>query len=45
MRGTDKAVILGLMGETPEDVDIQALPTLVARARQGTLGLLGRLGG
>jgi L-serine dehydratase len=40
--GTDKAVILGLMGETPEDVDIQALPTLVARARQGTLSLLGR---
>src|ERR1700682_2154176 len=40
--GTDKAVILGLMGETPEGVDVQVLPTLVARARQGTLSVLGK---
>src|SRR5215471_2744782 len=37
--GSDKAVILGLMGETPEDVDLQALPTLVAQARAGRLSL------
>jgi L-serine dehydratase len=40
--GTDKAVMLGLMGETPEGVDVSALPTLVARARQGTLSVLGK---
>ncbi|HET9551329.1 MAG TPA: L-serine ammonia-lyase [Anaeromyxobacteraceae bacterium] len=41
--GSDKAVILGLLGETPEDVDVDLAPTLVARVRAaGTLALLGR---
>ena len=41
--GTDKAVILGLMGETPEDVDIAATPERIDRVRrEGRLELLGR---
>ncbi len=41
--GSDKAVILGLMGETPEGVDVEKLPALIADVRQsGRLPLLGR---
>jgi len=41
--GSDKAVILGLMGETPEGVDVEAVEGLVARVRDsGRLALLGR---
>jgi L-serine dehydratase len=41
--GTDKAVILGLIGETPEGVDVETIPSLVAWVRQaGRLRLLGR---
>jgi L-serine dehydratase len=29
--GTDKAVLLGLEGETPEDVDVDTIPTRLAR--------------
>jgi L-serine dehydratase len=32
--GSDKAVILGLIGETPEDVDVSAVDAIVARVRQ-----------
>jgi L-serine dehydratase len=32
--GSDKAVILGLMGETPEDVDVSAIDAIVAKVRQ-----------
>jgi L-serine dehydratase len=40
---TDKAVILGLMGETPQDVDPQAVDALLADAQaRGELRLLGR---
>jgi L-serine dehydratase len=40
--GSDKAVVLGLMGETPEAVDIQQIPDVVQRVRQnGRLRLLG----
>ncbi|MGB7974329.1 MAG: L-serine ammonia-lyase [Roseiarcus sp.] len=40
---TDKAVILGLSGETPETVDLEAAETLVARVRETkTLNLAGR---
>jgi L-serine dehydratase len=41
--GSDKAVILGLLGETPEGVDIEAVEGLLAKVR-GTerLTLLGR---
>src|SRR5882762_11743195 len=31
--GSDRAVILGLMGETPEGVDIESLPGTVAAVR------------
>jgi len=41
--GSDKAVILGLMGQTPEGVDVSGIPDLVARVRrEGRLPLLGR---
>jgi L-serine dehydratase len=41
--GTDKAVVLGLMGETPEDVEVDAIPERLARVRAGgRLALLGR---
>jgi L-serine dehydratase len=41
--GSDKAVILGLRGETPEGVDVEAIPALVADVRtQHRLPLLGR---
>jgi L-serine dehydratase len=32
--GSDKAVILGLMGETPEDVDVAAIDAIVAGVRR-----------
>jgi L-serine dehydratase len=41
--GTDRAVILGLLGETPEGVDPARIATLVADVRAaGRLPLLGR---
>ncbi|WP_243322107.1 L-serine ammonia-lyase [Geothrix sp. SG200] len=41
--GSDKAVILGLLGETPEGVDVEAAEGLVARVRDsGRLALLGK---
>ncbi|WP_243302255.1 L-serine ammonia-lyase [Geothrix oryzisoli] len=41
--GSDKAVILGLLGETPEGVDVEAVEGLVARVRDsGRLALLGQ---
>ncbi len=43
--GSDKAVILGLLGETPEGVDVGAVEALLARVRDsGRLSLLGRHG-
>jgi L-serine dehydratase len=40
--GSDKAVLLGLEGEQPATVDVDAIPArLEAMARQGTLRLLG----
>ena len=39
--GSDRAVILGLMGETPEDVDIESIPGKIAAVRDsGTLNIL-----
>jgi len=41
--GSDKAVILGLLGETPEGVDVGAVEALLARVCDtGRLSLLGR---
>ncbi|WP_291271842.1 L-serine ammonia-lyase [Geothrix sp.] len=41
--GSDKAVILGLLGETPEGVDIEAVEGLLAKVRGAErLALLGR---
>src|SRR5512133_2199387 len=41
--GTDRAVILGLLGETPDGVDVDAIPRLVGDvAARGRLALLGR---
>ncbi len=41
--GTDKAVILGLLGETPEGVDVGSIAARVAAVRQaGSLDLLGK---
>jgi L-serine dehydratase len=41
--GTDKAVLLGLEGETPEGVDVDAVPVRLARLRaEGRLHLGGR---
>jgi L-serine dehydratase len=41
--GTDKAVILGLLGETPEGVDVATIASRVAAVRQtASLDLLGR---
>ena len=40
---SDKAVILGLLGETPEGVDVAAIPAVIAAVRQsGRLRLLNR---
>src|SRR5690606_31936504 len=41
--GTDVAVQLGLAGETPEEVDVDAVPAQIAAiASAGTIALLGR---
>ena len=41
--GSDKAVILGLLGETPEGVDVEGIPARVEDVRgAGRLALLGR---
>ncbi len=41
--GSDKAVLLGLMGETPDGVDIDAIPARLAASRTaGRVSLLGR---
>jgi L-serine dehydratase len=41
--GSDRAVVLGLLGETPEEVDTDAVPKLVAAVRETRrLALLGR---
>ena len=32
--GSDKAVMLGLMGQAPESVDVEAIPEMLARVRQ-----------
>ena len=41
--GSPKAIILGLEGETPETVDVDAIPARIERAREvGELTLLGR---
>ncbi|BDG04544.1 L-serine ammonia-lyase [Anaeromyxobacter oryzae] len=41
--GTDRAVVLGLLGETPDGVDPDAIPALLAGVRaRGRLALLGR---
>jgi L-serine dehydratase len=41
--GTDRAVVLGLTGETPEDVDVAAIAGAVAHVRErGRLSMLGR---
>ncbi len=41
--GTDKAILLGLEGETPEDVDIDAIPARLEKiTAEGTLHLGGR---
>jgi L-serine dehydratase len=41
--GTDRAVILGLLGETPDGVDPDTIPALLERVRaEGRLALLGR---
>ncbi|MBJ6759706.1 L-serine ammonia-lyase [Myxococcaceae bacterium JPH2] len=39
--GSDKAVLLGLLGDTPEGVDVEAIPELVTRWRaEGRIRLL-----
>src|SRR5512138_2035155 len=41
--GTDRAVVLGLLGETPDGVDVDAIPRLLGDvASTGRLALLGR---
>ncbi len=41
--GSDKAVILGLLGETPEGVEVEGIPARVQQVRRdGRLALLGR---
>lgn len=41
--GSDKAVVLGLMGETPEAVDVEAVPAIISRWRaEGRVALLGQ---
>ncbi|MBE3001894.1 L-serine ammonia-lyase [Nocardiopsis sp. HNM0947] len=39
--GSDTAVVLGLLGHTPEGVDVDAVPGLVARTREERRVLLG----
>jgi L-serine dehydratase len=41
--GSDKAVILGLLGETPEEVEVDAIPARLAAVRERrSIALLGR---
>ena len=41
--GSDKAIVLGLLGETPEGVAVESIPEIVAAVKQsGRLRLLGR---
>src|SRR4051812_34899099 len=41
--GSDKAILLGLMGETPEGVDVESIPSRVARwASEGRVPVLGQ---
>jgi hypothetical protein len=41
--GTDRAVLLGLLGETPEGVEVEAIPRRLAELRaRGRLAILGR---
>jgi L-serine dehydratase len=41
--GSDKAMLLGLMGETPEGVDVESIPSRVARwASEGRVAVLGQ---
>jgi L-serine dehydratase len=41
--GSDRAVILGLLGETPEEVDVGSIAARVARVREeGEVALLGK---
>jgi L-serine dehydratase len=41
--GSDKAVILGLLGHEPDSVEVEAIPALLAQVRgSGRLALLGR---
>ena len=41
--GSDKAVLLGLLGHEPDTVDVEAIPALLAAVRgSGRLALLGR---
>jgi L-serine dehydratase len=39
--GSDKAVLLGLLGETPDGVDVDAIPALLAQVRQDQALTLG----
>jgi L-serine dehydratase len=42
--GSDKAVLLGLRGDTPEDVDVELVPSIVAHWRaEGRVSLLQKL--
>jgi L-serine dehydratase len=41
--GSDKAVVLGLLGETPEDVDVEGIPARLGRWRaEGRIELMGQ---
>jgi L-serine dehydratase len=41
--GSDKAMLLGLMGETPEGVDVESIPARVARwVSEGRVSVLGQ---
>ncbi|NTX00183.1 L-serine ammonia-lyase [Myxococcus sp. CA051A] len=41
--GSDKAVVLGLRGDTPEAVDVEAIPAIVTRWRtEGRISVLGQ---
>lgn len=43
--GSDKAVLLGLLGHEPDTVEVEAIPQLLAQVRtSGRLALLGRQG-
>ena len=40
--GSTKAVLLGLEGETPEDVEVESIPEKLSAIREGRLMLLGK---